>query len=109
MELGWLTIPQYFNPKPLRKKPAAYISYDEGLHLVRRFLYYASHHTVEDFQAFTSQRVPPPPWVRVVDDTIPLDFMTSAADTLIAQLGPHGVSRIGGKKWWQWRGHPTES
>jgi acetyl esterase/lipase len=21
----------------------------------------------------------------------------------MAQLGPHGVDRVGGKKWWQWR------
>lgn len=29
--------------------------------------------------------------------------MSAAADALIAQLGHHGVDKVGGEKWWQWR------
>ncbi|KAL8936609.1 MAG: hypothetical protein Q9216_004838 [Gyalolechia sp. 2 TL-2023] len=93
----------YLKRKPLRQKPTAHVSYHEGLQLIRRFLDYASYHTVEDIQAFTSQWVPNPHWVRVEAVTIPQKAIDEAADTLIAQLGHKGVDRIGGNKWWQWR------
>lgn len=35
--------------------------------------------------------------------TIPADHIKKAADTINAQLGHHGVERVGGKIWWQWR------
>ncbi|KAL8910030.1 MAG: hypothetical protein Q9171_004656 [Xanthocarpia ochracea] len=93
----------YLNRKPLRQKPTAHISYHEGLRLIRRFLLYASYHTVEDIQAFTSQWVPNPPWVRVDEVAIPQKAISEAADALIAQLGHQGINKIGGSKWWQWR------
>ncbi|KAI9807582.1 MAG: hypothetical protein M1825_005522 [Sarcosagium campestre] len=93
----------YLNRKPLRQKPTAHISYHEGIALIKRFLYYASHHTVEDIQAFTSQWVPSPRWVRVDEVTIPEHNILEAAEALQQQLGHHGIDRVGGKTWWQWR------
>ncbi|KAL8715773.1 MAG: hypothetical protein Q9220_000440 [cf. Caloplaca sp. 1 TL-2023] len=93
----------YLNRKPLRQKPTAHISYHEGLQLIRRFLHYASFHTVEDIQAFTSQWVPVPPWVSVEDVTLPQRSIDKAAEALIVQLGHKGSDRVGGTKWWQWR------
>lgn len=97
------TASQYTNRKSRREKPTAHISYDEGLHLIRTFLDYASHHTVEDLQAFTSQWVPSPSWVRTENVTIPSVHIAQAAETIIAQLGPEGIQQVGGQKWWQWR------
>lgn len=93
----------YFNRKPLRERPTAHLSYDEGLHLIRSFLNFASHHTVEDLQAFTGQWVPHPQWVKVDDATIPQDKIEEAASAIEAQLGPEGIKLVGGTKWWQWR------
>ncbi|KAF5005873.1 hypothetical protein FDECE_7711 [Fusarium decemcellulare] len=93
----------YFNRKPLRQRPTAHLSYDEGLHLIRSFLEYASHHTVEELQAFTAQWVPHPQWVKVEDATIPEDQLTRAAELLHKQLGTDGLRQVGGEKWWQWR------
>ncbi|KAK7538882.1 hypothetical protein IWX49DRAFT_400537 [Phyllosticta citricarpa] len=98
----------YLNRKPLQGKPTAYIGYHEGLQLVRQFLHYAADHTVEEVQAFTQQWVPVPAWVKADDVTIPLDFLTRAADLLQTQLSPDGIERVGGKTWWQWRGENTE-
>ncbi|PNP82404.1 hypothetical protein FNYG_04113 [Fusarium nygamai] len=93
----------YFNRKPLRQRPTAHLSYDEGLHLIRSFLEYASHHTVEELQAFTAQWVPHPQWVKVEDVSITEDQLTRAAEFLQKQLGPDGIKQVGGEKWWQWR------
>lgn len=38
--------------------PEDELSYEEGLKVVRRFLDYASHHGVEEVQAFTGMKVP---------------------------------------------------
>lgn len=94
---------QYLNRKPLAQKPTAHISYDEGLHLIRKFLLYASHHTVEDIQRFTSQWVPHPRWVKVDEVQIPEEHLLKAAEALHEQLGHHGIQKVGGKTWWQWR------
>lgn len=94
---------QYLNRKPLRQKPTAHISYHEGVNLIRQFLAYASHHTVEDIQGFTSQWVPSPRWVKVDEITIPEKCLSGAADAVVAQLGHRGVDKVGGEKWWQWR------
>lgn len=93
----------YLNRKPLRQRPTAHLSYDEGLHLIRSFLAFASHHTVEELQAFTAQWVPHPQWVKVEEVKIPDDQIAHAAAVLEAQLGPDGVRKVGGRKWWQWR------
>lgn len=93
----------YLNRVPLHQKPTAHISYHEGVNLIRQFLLYASHHTVEDIQRFTSQWVPSPRWVKVDEVTIPQECISRAADAIIAQLGHRGVNKIGGQEWWQWR------
>ena len=64
---------------------------------------YASFHTVEDIQSFTSQWVPTPRWVKVDEVSIPEQPIQRSADALTAQLGHHGIDKIGGKMWWQWR------
>ncbi|RYP12018.1 hypothetical protein DL767_011524 [Monosporascus sp. MG133] len=93
----------YLNRERLRKRPTAHLSYDEGLHLVKSFLDFASQHTVEDLQAFTAQWVPHPQWVRVEEIEIPQEKLDEAAAVLQEQLGPDGIRQVGGRKWWQWR------
>lgn len=85
-----------------------HISYDEGIQIIRQFLYYASKHPVEDIQAFTRQRVPSPHWVRTEGVTIPDECLSAAANAISKQLGPKGIVRVGGEKWWQWRGPSKE-
>jgi acetyl esterase/lipase len=95
---------QYLNRKKrLAHKPTAHISYDEGLNLVKKFLLYASHHRVEDIQSFTGQWVPTPRWVKLDQVAIPAAQIAASAHAIQAELGPRGIERIGGKKWWQWR------
>lgn len=96
-------LPKYFNRKPLRQKPTAHVSYHEGLNLIRRFLQHASLHTIEELQAFTSQWVPSPRWVKLDEVEIPESSIAKAANAIISQLGHRGVDRVGGTKWWQWR------
>ncbi|KAI5778087.1 Alpha/Beta hydrolase protein [Geopyxis carbonaria] len=73
-----------------------YLPYALGLTLIRRFLVSASHHTVEDLQRFTAQRVPHPVWVRIEDIAIPGEFLDASA-ALLDAAGVEG-------KWWRWRG-----
>jgi acetyl esterase/lipase len=87
----------------LAQKPTAHISYDEGLNLIRKFLLYASHHTVEDIQRFTSQWVPHPHWVKVDEVKIDQEYIAKAAEHIQEQLGRHGIEKVGGRTWWQWR------
>jgi acetyl esterase/lipase len=96
-------ISHYLNRKPLRTKPTAHISYDLGLHLVRRFVEYSALHTVEELQAFTGQWVPAPSWVKTEDVEIDSANITKAAEYIQAELGPDGIEQVGGKEWWQWR------
>ncbi|OIW25005.1 alpha/beta-hydrolase, partial [Coniochaeta ligniaria NRRL 30616] len=99
----------YVNRKPLRQRPTAHLSYDEGLHLIRSFLQHASHHTVEELQAFTSQWVPHPQWVKVDEVVVPSDVLERSAEMLRTQLGPEGLKKVGGEKWWAWRKPGKES
>ncbi|RHZ45195.1 uncharacterized protein CDV56_100314 [Aspergillus thermomutatus] len=94
----------YLHRKSRRTKPTVHISYDEAIQIIRGFLTYAAKHPVEDLQAFTSQRVPAPHWVKTTKVLIPEKYLSSAATALINQLGPEGIARVGGEKWWQWRG-----
>ena len=71
--------------------------------LVRSFLDYASRHTVEELQAFTSRRVPSPQWVKVDVVEITEAELSRAASLIADQLGSDGIRRVGGKDWWQWR------
>lgn len=91
----------------MKQKPTAHLPYHEGLHLIRSFLQHASHHTVEEIQAFTGQWVPHPQWVKVEDVQIADDAVARAAALLQKQLGPDGVRKIGGGNWWQWRKKKT--
>ncbi|KJZ78471.1 hypothetical protein HIM_01862 [Hirsutella minnesotensis 3608] len=100
-------VSHYVNRKPLRERPTAHLSYDEGLHLIRSFLDFASHHTVEELQAFTAQWVPHPQWVKVEEATIPLPQLERSAELLRRELGPDGIRRVGGQLWWQWRNPKT--
>lgn len=93
----------YLNRKPLRQRPTARLSYDEGLHLIKSFLSFASQHTVEELQAFTSQWVPHPQWVKVQEVDIPEELLAESANALQEQLGPEGIRQVGGRNWWQWR------
>ncbi|KAI1121270.1 hypothetical protein F5Y10DRAFT_256659 [Nemania abortiva] len=93
----------YLNRKPLRQRPTAHLSYDEGLHLIKAFLSFAAQHTVEELQAFTSQWVPHPQWVKVKEVEIPDETLTESAKVLQEQLGPEGIKKVGGHTWWQWR------
>lgn len=96
-------ITHYLNRGPLRQKPTAHISYHQGLELIRRFLHYASFHTVDELQAFTRQWVPVPTWVDVKEVEIPAGQLRRAADYIQQELGPEGIEQVGGKNWWQWR------
>ncbi|KAI0026247.1 alpha/beta-hydrolase [Xylariomycetidae sp. FL0641] len=69
---------------------------------------FASHHTIEDLQAFTSQWVPHPTWIKVEEVEIPETHLDEAADALRKQLGPDGIRKVGGVKWWQWRKPETK-
>jgi acetyl esterase/lipase len=93
----------YLNRTPLAQKPTAHISYHEGLELIRRFLHYASFHTVDELQAFTSQWVPVPHWVHVKVVELSNAQLARSAELINAQLGPKGIEAVGGQKWWQWR------
>lgn len=84
------------------------MSYDEGLHLIRAFLEYASHHTVEELQAFTAQWVPHPQWIKVEDATVSEDHLKRAGELIQEQLGPDGIRQVGGRNWWQWRRNGTD-
>ncbi|ODA82401.1 hypothetical protein RJ55_00908 [Drechmeria coniospora] len=93
----------YLHRKHFREQPTAHLSYDQGLHLIRSFLEFASHHTVEELQAFTSQSVPCPQWVKADEAVVSDEQLTRSADLLQAHLGPDGIRQVGGKGWWQWR------
>ncbi len=58
---------------------------------------------MEDIQGFTSQWVPSPRWIKVDEVTIPQESIAEAANAIIAQLGHHGIDKVGGETWWQWR------
>ncbi|KAE9982239.1 hypothetical protein BLS_006398 [Venturia inaequalis] len=97
----------YLKRKPLRQKPTAHIGYDLGLHLVRKFINFSALHTVEEVQAFTSQWVPVPHWVKCDRFEIPQTKISEAAELLQKDLGPYGIDQVGGKEWWQWRREKT--
>jgi len=47
-------------PTSIENLPGQQLRYEEGLHIVRSFLNYASMHGVEEVQDFTAQPVPVP-------------------------------------------------
>ena len=64
---------------------------------------HASHHRVEDLQAFTSGHIPAPQWVHMTISAVPQDDIDKAATILTTYLGPQGIVQVGGRKWWRWR------
>ncbi|WVR08240.1 hypothetical protein IAU60_005287 [Kwoniella sp. DSM 27419] len=96
--------------------PENQLSYEEGLKVVRRFLDFASHHGVEEVQAFTAMWMPTPHWVRRESVTIPDVTLHDAEDILskhLATYGPKGehgggLKLIGGANWWKVRGRTLE-
>ncbi|KAF7861970.1 hypothetical protein EAF04_007851 [Stromatinia cepivora] len=97
-------ITHFFKRGPRKEKPTAHISYDEGLNLIRKFLIYASNHTVEDIQRFTSQWVPHPHFVKVDEVLIPNQNLIDARTLLSSHFSNYGgIQRVGGKEWWAWR------
>jgi acetyl esterase/lipase len=41
--------------------------------------------------------------VKLDDIKIPEEYIVKSAEAITEQLGPHGVAKVGGKTWWQWR------
>lgn len=93
----------YLDRNSLKGTPRSSFSYHEGVELIKKFMEYASNHTVEQFQAFTSQYVPHPISVHVEITTVPLEHLDKSAQYIIDQLGPDGVKKVGGTSWWRWR------
>ena len=102
--IAGLLTQQYFNRKTLHNKPNVHLSYDEGISVIREFINFSSKRPIEYIQEFTGQRVPAPHWVKIERITVPEEFLDSSAKAITKQLGPEGVSQVGGEKWWQWRG-----
>ncbi|KKK14490.1 hypothetical protein P175DRAFT_0533038 [Aspergillus ochraceoroseus IBT 24754] len=97
-------VSHYLHRKSLHHKPNVHISYDESISIIREFITYSSKRPLEYIQEFTAQRVPAPHWVKTQHVTIPEECLTSAATAIHEELGPHGIARVGGQEWWQWRG-----
>ena len=85
------------------------MAYHEGVAVIRKFLLHASHHTVEELQAFTSGYVPHPKWVHTEDESVPIECIEQAAALMIDQLGPTTIRELGGDTWWQWRASPLSA
>lgn len=47
--------------------------------------------------------MPHPQWIKVDEISVPEPELDHAARLLEAQLGPDGIKKVGGVKWWQWR------
>ncbi|KAI1006079.1 hypothetical protein K3495_g2140 [Podosphaera aphanis] len=101
-------VSHYLHRNLREHKPTAEISYDEGLALIRKFLIFASHNTVEELQNFTTQSVPLLHLVKTDIVYIPEQHLTKAAHTIQVQLKPRGICDVGGKSWWQWRSPGTK-
>jgi acetyl esterase/lipase len=52
--------------------------------------------------------VPHPRWVKVDEVKISQEHITKAAEHIQEQLGRHGIEKVGGKVWWQWRRPESE-
>ncbi|KAL3476297.1 hypothetical protein BJX99DRAFT_258619 [Aspergillus californicus] len=94
----------YLHRKTLHNNPNVHLSYHEGISIIREFINFSSKRPIEYVQEFTAQRVPAPHWVKIEHVSIPVECLSSSAAAIIKQLGPDGVARVGGEKWWQWRG-----
>lgn len=93
--------------------PAAMeLSYDEGVRVIRRFLEFASKHTLEEIQSFTAMHVPCPNWVKKEIVTLPyigcIDRAEAYLERQLESYGPTSVDRVGGLNWWKVRGRELE-
>ncbi|KIR56537.1 lipase/esterase [Cryptococcus gattii Ru294] len=96
--------------------PEDQLTYEEGLRVVKRFLEFASHHGVEEVQAFTAMWVPTPRWVKRDIMTIPDENIKEAEIILAKHLSTYGPQRaeggglqlVGGDKWWRVRRRTLE-
>ncbi|GAA6058771.1 hypothetical protein JCM10212_001887 [Sporobolomyces blumeae] len=88
------------------KQPSSELIYYEGVHIVRKFLEYASTHGVSDLQAFTAARVPVPKWVLRQVVTVPDENIDRAAELLLKalEMDERTMELVGGTKWWRMRG-----
>lgn len=71
--------------------------------MIRRFLTHASHHTVEELQAFTAMYVPAPTWVRTENIVIPSEFMIESGEMVKRALGDTAMGQGEAAEWWKWR------
>lgn len=53
--------------------------------------------------------MPHPQWVKVDEVVVPSDILERSAQMLRTQLGPEGLKKVGGEKWWTWRKPGKES
>lgn len=82
-------------------------SHEEGVKVVQRFLDFASHHGVEEVQAFTAITVATPHWGRKEVVRIPQNTIERAEVILsqyLATFGPDGakgggLSLVGDERW----------
>lgn len=96
--------------------PEEQLSYEEGLKVVRRFLDFASHHGIEEVQAFTAMPVPTPHWVHRGVVKIPQMTIEKAEVILAKHLSTYGTDGIsgeglklvGGAKWGRVRARELE-
>lgn len=94
---------QYLDRESHRGTNKSSLPYHEGVELIKKFMDYASHHTVEQFQGFSTQYVPHPLSVHVEISIIPPEFLEKSAEHIVKQLGDSVVKKVGGKSWWRWR------
>ncbi|OJA08539.1 hypothetical protein AZE42_02455, partial [Rhizopogon vesiculosus] len=80
--------------------------YHEAFNIVKGFLQASTYHTVEEVQAFSNNRTPSPPWVRVMRVLVPVSCCDEAATYVVQALGGEEFAKrlVGGTKWWQVRG-----
>ncbi|OAX36875.1 alpha/beta-hydrolase [Rhizopogon vinicolor AM-OR11-026] len=80
--------------------------YHEAFNIVKGFLQASTYHTVEEVQAFSNNRTPSPPWVRVMHVLVAVSCCDEAATYVVQALGGEEFAKrlVGGTKWWQVRG-----
>lgn len=91
-----------------RIKAGQFLSYAEGMELVKEFLQFASRHTVEELQSFTGKETPTPSWVKKEVVEIPTESLDAAAELLRNHLETDdpGLKYVGGPTWWRLRCRP---
>jgi hypothetical protein len=71
------------------------------LEIIRKFLEFASKHTVEELQSFTKAKVPVPSWVDKKSIVIAETHIDKAATVLRQHLQEtESLDVVGGPRWW---------